>query len=608
LKTFDATDTKVSETMPDATTMQVIRYGLEAIADDMGYNLMRMGRTTIVKEIMDINCAVLDAAGGILAQAHLCPLMMFSLPTTIQNLLEVAPVLEDGDVVICNDPYRGGQHLLDMQFFSPVYCDDELVAFVANIAHQLDMGGSVPGGVAGGLTEIYQEGLRLPPVKLYRAGKEVSEIFDIIACNIRIPDKTLEDFRAQAATTLAGVVRVKALIDKYGLDTFKKATVMLQDYGENLMRRAISEMPDGTYTGLDHVDDDGVSDIPVRLQVNIHIDGDTMCVDFEGSSPQTRGNINCPWSCSQGAVFYTMVGIVDPYMVVNSGTFRPIEVDSAEGLITRPCLPAGVTARSQTMTKITEAMLKAMSSVVPRRVVAGSHGQACTCSFTGVNPATNKNFTYVEIQGGGGGARPDKDGPDGQDLHLGRFMNTPIEAVELEYPVIVERYGFIPDSGGAGTWRGGLSLRRDIRFLTDVLWARYSDRQKFAPQGLFCGKEGASGSFVLNPDSPGERKEKSKGVSRILAGQLLSIRLPGSGGYGPPAERDPEKVRWDLINGKIGRHSAETDYLVAFNPDLTVNYEETRRLRAESTGRTPSLSECSSPVHSTNGTSEGVRP
>jgi N-methylhydantoinase B len=604
LETSESVDESASNTMTDATTMQVIRYGLEAIADDMGYNLVRMGRTTIVKEIMDINCAVLDAEGGILAQAHLCPLMMFSLPTTVQSLLKTDLLLEEGDVVICNDPYQGGQHLLDMQFFSPVFFDGELVAFVANIAHQLDMGGSVPGGVAGGLTEIYQEGLRLPLVKLYRRGEEAREIFDVIACNIRIPEKTLEDFRAQAATTVGGVERVKALIGKYGLQTFKNATAMLQEYGETLMRKAISEMPDGTYTGVDYVDNDGVTEDPVRLQVNVRIDGDAMRVNFEGSSPQTRGNINCPWSCSQGAVFYTMVGIVDPYMVVNSGTFRPIEVDSTEGLITRPLPPAGVTARSQTMTKITEAMLKAMSAVVPRKVVAGSHGQACTCSFTGIQPGTKKNFTYVEIQGGGGGARPDKDGPDGQDLHLGRFMNTPVEAVELEYPVIVERYGFIRDSGGAGTWRGGLSLRRDIRFLTDVLWARYSDRQKFSPQGLFGGKEGSRGALILNPETPGEEKAKSKGVSHIRAGEVLSIRLPGSGGYGPPIARDPERVQWDLINGKISRFSAETDYLVRFNSDLTVNREETQRLREEAAKEPSRDSGCSASTQPAGGTME----
>ena len=563
----------------DPVTMQVIRYGFEAIADDMGYNLMRMGRSTIVKEIMDINCAVLDAKGGILAQAHLCPLMLFSLPTTATFMLQDIRSFEEGDVIICNDPYLGGQHLLDMQFFSPVFFEGELIAFVANIAHQLDMGGAVPGGVAGGLTEIFQEGLRVPFIKLYRNGKEDRKIFDFIGRNIRIPEKTLEDFRAQAATTMGGVKRVKDLVAKYGLAIYRDCTEMLLDYGENLVRQAIKAMPDGDYTGVDYVDDDGFSDEPFKVQVNVHIRGDEMTVDFNGTSHQAQGNINCPWSCTQGGVFYTIVGIVDPYMVVNSGTFRPIHVVSEEGLITNPKPPAGVTARSQVMTKITEAMLKAMSQVVPNRVVSGSHGQACTCSFSGSHPDTGKRFSYIEIQGGGGGARPDKDGPDGQDLHLGRFMNTPVEAAEIEYPVMIERYEFIPDSGGPGKYRGGLSLRRDIRFFTEVTWARYADRQKFAPQGLFGGKEGIKGELILNPGTVKEQKQKSKGVSRLKAGDVLSIHLPGSGGYGPPWERDPEMVRWDVLNGKVSIKSAIEDYLVVFNDDLTINKEETENLR-----------------------------
>ena len=565
----------------DAVTMQVIRYGLDAIADDMGYNLMRMGRTTIVKEIMDINCAVLDASGGILAQAHLCPLMMFSLPTTATNMLKHIDTFEEGDVIICNDPYLGGQHLLDMQFFSPVLFDGKVIAFVANIAHQLDMGGSVPGGVAGGLTEIYQEGLRLPFVKLYRGGVEDRQIFNIISKNIRVPEKTLEDFRAQAATTVGGVQRVKGLVAKYGVETFLKCTEMLLDYGEGLVRKAFTAMPDGDYTGSDYVDDDGISDEPFKVQINVHIKGDEMFVDFQGTSSQAQGNINCPWSCTQGGVFYTIVGIVDPYMVVNSGTFRPIHVASDVGLITNPSPPSGVTARSQVMTKITEAMLKAMSTVVPSRVVSGSHGQACTCSFSGVYPETGKRFTYIEIQGGGAGARHDKDGPDGQDLHLGRFLNTPVEAAEIENPVMIERYEFIPDSGGAGEHRGGLSLRRDTRFLTDVTWARYSDRQKFKPQGLFGGKEGTKGELVLNPGTAGEQKQKSKGVTKLKAGDVLSIRLPGSGGYGDPIKRDPEKIRWDVLNAKVSLESAKDDYLVIFNDDLTINEEKTQYLRTK---------------------------
>jgi N-methylhydantoinase B len=203
------------------------------------------------------------------------------------------------------------------------------------------------------------------------------------------------------------------------------------------------------------------------------------------------------------------------------------------------------------MTKIVEAMLKAMASVTPDRIVAGSHGQACTNSFTGIHPATKKRFTYIEIQGGGAGARANKDGPDGQDLHLGRFMNTPVEAAELEYPVTIQRYEFIPDSGGAGKFRGGLSLRRDIQFHTDVTWARYSDRQKFAPQGVFGGKEGAKGAFLLNPGTERQTRGKAKGVDPLEAGDVLSIRLPGSGGYGPPWERDPQSVAWDVKNGKV---------------------------------------------------------
>ena len=567
----------------DPVTMQVIRYGLEAVADDMGYALQRMGRSTIVKEIQDFNCAVLDPQGGVLAQAHLCPLMMFSLPATCSNMVKhySSEPWQEGDVVITNDPYLGGQHLLDVQFFSPIISNGELVGFVANICHQLDMGGAVPGGVAGGLTEIFQGGLRIPFVKLYRAGKENPEIFSFIGSNIRIPEKTLADFRAQSSTLFVGIRRVKELLSKYGLDAFRQCTDMLLEYCENKIRAFISGLPDGDYTGVDYLDDDGFSDEPIRLQVNIHKRGNGMKVDFNGTSRQVQGNINCPRSCSEGAVYYTMVAMVDPYMPINSGTFRPVEIDLGEGLIVSPRPPAGVTARSQTMNKIVEAVLKAMAPIAPDRVVAGSHGQATTCSFVGVHPETGRHFSYVEIQGGGCGARPDKDGADGQDLHLGRFMNTPVEAVEMEFPVTIERYEFIPDSGGPGKWRGGLSLRRDIRFHTDVTFARYSDRRKFAPQGLFGGKEGSKGLMVLNPGTDKEEIPKSKGVSQIKAGDLLSIRLPGSGGYGPPWERDPERVRWDVINGKVSLRSAREDYLVVLNPDLTVNEEETKALRAK---------------------------
>lgn len=567
----------------DPVTMEVIRYGLEAVADEMGYALYRMGRTTIVKEIMDFNCAVLGPQGEILAQAHLSPMMMFGLAGTCSVMAkQFAPdSWQDGDVVITNDPYLGGQHLPDVELFSPVIFDGELVGFVANIAHQLDMGGSVAGSVAGGLTEIYQEGLRLPFVKLYKAWKEDDEIFSIVESNIRIPDKTLADFRAQASSLFVGLQRVKELIAKYGLDVFRQCIDMLLHYTEAKVRKFISELPDGDYTGVDYLDNDGITDDPVKVQVNIHIRGDGVKVDFEGTAPQRQGNINNPWTCTQGAVLYIWVAMVDPYMPINEGCFRPIEVDLGEGLITNPRPPGAVTARSQTQSKIPEVMLKALAPIVPNRVVSGSHGQATTCNFIGYHPETGKRFGYIEIQGGGCGARPDKDGADGQDIHMARFMNTPVEAAELEHPVTIERYEFIPDSGGAGRWRGGLSTRRDIRFHTDVSFARYSGRRKFTPQGLFGGKEGSKGAFVLNPGTDKEEEPKAMGISQIKAGDLLAIILPGSGGYGSPLDREPERVSWDVINGKLSLQSAKEDYLVVLNSDLSVNEEETKALRAK---------------------------
>lgn len=565
----------------DQITMQVIRYAMEQVADEMGYSLMRMSRTTIVKEIFDFSCAVLDAKGNTIAQAHFAPMLMHSLETTTRKLLELYPedYFQEGDVFISNDPYMGGQHVMDVQFIAPVIFQGRLMGFVADIAHQLDMGGSVPGGVAGGLTEIYQEGLRLPPVKFCRGGEEDPQIVAIIANNIRLPERTLGDFRAQVAATFVGVGHMKDILAKYGADVVSRCFEMLMDYSESRMRDGIRTIPDGEYTGVDYVDNDGHTDDPVRIQVNVHKQGDEVRIDFKGTSPQVQGNINCPVACSSSAIFYVLIAVSDSHVPVNSGCYRPIQIEYEEGTVVCPCLPAAVTARSQTTTKVIEALIKALSQAIPHRVTAGSHGQAATCAFLGARSDTGERFAYIEIQGGGGGARHNKDGPDGQDIHLGMFKNTPVEAAELEFPILVEKYELVPGSGGAGRFRGGLSLRRDIRFLADVTFARYTDRQEFAPQGLFGGKEGHKGRLILNPGTPQEERLKSKGVSPIKKGDVLSIRLPGSGGYGDPLERDPEMVRWDVLNGKITLESARKDYGVVLTADLAIDNLGTAFLR-----------------------------
>ncbi len=567
----------------DFITMQVIRYAMEQIADEMGYTLVRTARSTIIKEIMDITCAVFDEKGRTVAQAHHAPMLLTGFEITMQKLIERFPpeTLEDGDVIISNDPYMGGQHIMDVQTFAPVFFEGKVVGFVGSIAHQSDMGGAAPGGVAGGMTEIYMEGLRLPMVKLYKGFKENREIFDIITNNIRVPDRTIGDIKAQASSNFVGVQRLKEVYAKYGVETVRSCLNALLDYSEKRIREGLAAIPDGDFSGVDYIDDDGISDQPIKIQVNIHKKGDGVKVDFEGTDQQVKGNINCPVATAYAGVYYTIIGVVDPHVPPNSGCYRPCEVEIAEGLIVNPRMPAAVAARTNTSQKIVEAMLKALAQALPDRVAAGSHGQISTCGFSSIDPRTGKRFVYTEIQGGGAGARPGKDGRDGQDSHLARFMNTPIEASEIEFPVRIERYEFLQDSGGAGQFRGALGLRKDIKFLVDnVSFARYGDRQEFGPFGLFGGHDGAKGRFVLNPGTPGEQRLKSKGLSTLHLGDVVSLRLPGGGGYGDPRGRDPEQLCQDVRDGKVSHEAARELYGFVIDPEtFRVDEEATEALR-----------------------------
>jgi N-methylhydantoinase B len=568
----------------DPITMQVIRYALEQIADEMGYTLVRTGRSTIIKEIMDITCAVFDEKGRTIAQAHHAPMLLTGFEITMRELVKRFPpdTLDEGDVIISNDPYMGGQHIMDVQTFAPVHYNGDLVGFVGNIAHMADMGGAAPGGVAGGMTEIYMEGIRLPMIKLYRKFKENEDVFAILRNNIRVPEKTLGDIRAQVSANYVGVRKIQELYKKYGREVIQECLAALLDYSERRMREGIEKLPDGKYTGEVFIDNDGVTDDPIPIRVNVQIKGDSVKVDFKGTSKQVKGNINCPIATTYAAVYYSIIAVVDPHIPTNSGCYRPVTVDAEEGLIVNPRPPAAVAARTNCSQKITEAMMKALSEAAPDRVMAGSHGQISTCGFSGFYPGTRKRWVYTEIQGGGAGARPIKDGKDGQDSHLARFMNTPIEAIEVEYPVMIEMYEFIPDSGGAGKFRGALGLRRDIRFLVDeVSFARYGDSQEFPPHGLFGGKPGAPGRFILNPDTDNIRL-KSKGISTLKLNDVVSLRLPGGGGYGNPLERDFSLIERDVRDGKVTIERAREDYKVVIDPKtLKVDIEATKKLRGE---------------------------
>ncbi|MBI5035255.1 MAG: hydantoinase B/oxoprolinase family protein [Chloroflexi bacterium] len=555
---------------PDPVLMQVLRYSMEQIADEMGHTLVRTARSTIIKEIKDISCAVFDRHGNTVAQAHHAPMLLTGFEIPMRSLRKHFrdDELNDGDVIIFNDPYIGGQHVMDLVTFAPVRYQGKLVGFVGSIAHHADMGGAAAGGTQGGLTEIYLEGLRFPMVKLYKKGKEDQELIGILNNNIRVPDKTLGDIRAQASADFVGARRLKQVFEKYGPDVAQLHMDALLNYSEKRIREGLTKIPDGTYTGVDFVDDDGLTGKPIKLQVNIHKKGDHVLVDFDGTDPEVPGNVNCPIATVHAAVYYALIAVVDPHVPANSGCYRPFEVSAQEGLVVNPRPPRACGARTNVSQKITEAMMLALAQALPDRVMAGSHGQITNCGFSGYHPESGKRFVYIDIQGGGAGARWCKDGRDGQDSHLARFMNTPIEAVELEFPMRVERYEFIPDTGGAGKYRGALALRRDIRSLiNDLSFARYGDRQAFAPFGLFGGKEGAKGYFVLNPDTPAVKPLKSKGLDKLKEGDVVSLRLPGAGGYGDPHERDREAVWRDVRDGKVSVEQAKVDYGIVIDPE-----------------------------------------
>ncbi len=571
--------------MTDMITMQVIRYALEQIADEMGYTLVRTGRSTLITEIKDISCVVTDATGQTIAQAHHNPSMLAGFEITMRELVaRYGPEnLSPGDVIVTNDPYKGGQHVMDLYAISPAYHDGALIGFVGNIVHHTDLGGVAPGGVAGGVREIYLEGLRLPMVKLVKAGVDDEEIFAIIANQIRVPEKTFGDIRAQISALMVGSARLDALFARYGADVIAQGCADLLDYSERRMRAGLAALPDGVYRGEDFIDDDGINDRPIRIQVAVRIKGDAVTVDLTGSDPQAEGNTNGTIANTHAAAYYVLIGVVDPGVPPNSGCYRPVEVVAPEGSVVNPLPPAAVASRTNASQKIVEAMLRALAEIVPDRVTAGSHGQITTCGFGGRDAETGAPFVYTDIQGGGSGARPYRDGRDGQDSHLPRFMNTPVEVVEKDFPVRIERYEFIPDSGGAGNFRGGLSLQRDIRILADrVSFARYGDRHKFQPLGLSGGLPGTPGAFVLNPGGNDERVLASKGLDALAGGDLVSLRLPGAGGYGDPRTRDLDAIDADLRDGKITPETAEADYRIVVDRETGgLDRAATARLRGE---------------------------
>ena len=539
--------------MRDRVQVQVIRYALELVVEDMATTLMRTARSTVIKEVQDLSCALFDRTGRVIVQSKHAPMLLAGSTLTMSEAMKYMErqPLHPGDVLIANDPFRGGQHIMDVMMISPVFREAELIGYVGSVAHHSDLGGASPGGVAGGLTEIYAEGLCFPFVRLYIAGEENPDLFAMIENNIRVPHKTLGDIRAQASSCLTGIRRYLEAVERFGLETIERTADMLIAETEDRLKAGLDRLPDGEFTGEDVVDDDGSTDEAIPIRVKIIKKGRDVIVDLTGCADQVRGNINCPLATTLAAVQYGFMIALDKHVTPNQGVFSVVDIKTRKGSIVDPVKPAATAARTNVSLKVQEAVLIALGKMMPGEMMAPSHAQISHVAFVGRDPETGRAFSYNDIFGGGSGGRPTKDGRDAQDTHMARFKNTPTEMIEHEYPVRIWSYELLPDTGGAGKYRGALGIARDVEVLTDgVVFSRYGDRQKNPVPGAQGGGVGKPGRFVLNPGKD-DTPLKSKGVDSLNKGDIVRIETPGGGGFGLADERDVVALVADLRDGKI---------------------------------------------------------
>lgn len=556
----------------DLVTVEVVGNAMLSIAEEMGATLIRTAYSTNIKERRDCSTAIFDTAGRTIAQADHIPVHLGSLLGIVGKILEKynQSDIHPGDMFIANDPYSGGgTHLPDITIAAPVFFEGKLVAFVANIAHHSDVGGKVPGSSSASCNSIFQEGLRMPPIKFMDKGAICQDVLDVILLNCRTPRERQGDLRAQVAANQTGLARIADLYQRYGPATVQAVMEELLNYAERKIRAGIARIPDGSYEFEDFVDDDGFTSDPIKIKVTVTIKNQEIVLDFTGTDPQVHGGINSVLGATLATVYYAVKAIIDPTIPNNGGFYRAIKVVAPEATIVNPLPPAPVAGRTDTCQRIADVVFGALSKAIPLQVIAGCNSAVTSTFIAGENPRRREFFVYVESLGGGSGARPIGDGMDGVHVHITNSSNLPVESLESEYPLLVERYEFIPDSGGAGQYRGGLGIRRDIQASeTPLVFASHADRQKLPPWGLFGGLDGAPGRFVLNPGTQSEKVLPSKAAEVALQpGDVLSVRTPGSGGYGNPLKRDPELVVRDVVEGKISVEAARKNYKVVVDKE-----------------------------------------
>lgn len=537
----------------DPITTEVVGNALASIADEMGETLVRAAYSTNIKERRDCSTALFDAAGRLIVQAEHIPIHLGSLIGVVEEVLQRFPQdeIRSGDVFIGNDAYAGGgTHLPDIVIAAPIFSGGRIVAWSANVAHHADF-------VDRGHDHIYQEGLRIPPIRLYQGGTVESGVLALILQNCQVPSERRVDLLAQIAANDVAVRRFGELSEHYGLGVLLQTFDALLDYGERRMRAGIAEIPDGKYHFTDVFDSEEL-DQELELGVDISVDGDEITLDFRRNPPQVRAGLNMVYTALLATVYYVMKAVTDPDTPANAGSHRPIRVLADEGTILSAREPAAVNNRTSTCQRVADVVLGALAAAMPDRVPAAGNGANTAIYFSGVDPRNGSYYVYLETLGGGAGASRGADGTDGVQVHITNTSNLPVEALEREYPLVVECYEFAVDSGGRGEWRGGCGLHRRIRVVGHEC-ALYvsSTRRRSAPWGLLGGGAAAPASwFVHGRDA----REFPRGAGTLHDGEELSITTAGGGGYGDPRRRSPSHLRDDVADGKVSANVSEKQH------------------------------------------------
>jgi N-methylhydantoinase B len=552
----------------DPVRFEVIRNALLAITEEMGATLRRAAYSTNIKTRGDFSCAFFDRHLRTIAQAFAQPSHLGSLAHIVPRAVAAygAEHLKPGDGILINDPYLGGVHLNDITLISPVFHEGEILGYLANIAHHVDVGGGAPGSI-GVSSEIYQEGVVIPPIRFVKEGQIDRDIFALIRSNFRGTKEISGDFRAQTAANRLGWQRLQALVDKYGGGAFERYLGAMLDYTERRTAQAFAQFPDGTFSAESYMDGDGISDEPIKLAATVSIDRGRLSIDLTGCAPQRPSPTNATSSQTYSGVVYVLKCLIDPDIPVNDGFYRLVDIRTTPGTVVDAQHPAAVAAGWEVAMQLCDLLFKALAEPLPDRVLAGTKGCICNIAFGGINPVTEEYFTFYETIAGGYGATRRNDGMDAVQAHFQNTENAPVEETEANYPVRILRYELIPDSEGAGYYRGGLGVRRDYTFPGHTpSFSILSDKAKYPPWGLFGGGPARPAKYILDPDTPEARALPSKITFQLKPGDVVSVQTPGGGGCAGGWERPLERVVADVAMGKISVERARATYGVVLDP------------------------------------------